>query len=116
MSEIEQFLAVNGLKQIELANFLGLNKSTISQVVSGKARLSQGKINQLRMNDKGWDCSMFPDAHIVQTIGNHSPYAGINCNNTELVENLRSQIANLQEIIRNKDTQIDRLIKLLESK
>lgn len=72
MNEIEEFLALNKLKQIQLAEFLGMDKSSISQAVSGKMRLSQAKINQILMNKNGWDCSMFDRASVVQKIGDNS--------------------------------------------
>ena len=54
----EKFLKTNGLKQVELANFLGITESAISNVVKGKANLSEENLIKILENDRGWDVSM----------------------------------------------------------
>lgn len=107
MNEIEEFLAVNGLKQIELANYLGVGKSTISQAASGKAKLHQSKINKILINKNGWDCSMFGKSPIVQTIGNHSS------NNTQVAgenESLKREVELLKQLLEEKERTIQILL------
>lgn len=58
MNRLKEFLKVNHLRQIDLAEYLGVSRSYMSQAVSGWARLSQDKLLQIIENDK-WDTSMF---------------------------------------------------------
>lgn len=107
MNEIEEFLAVNGLKQIELANYLGVNKSTISQAVSGRAKLHQSKVNKILMNKNGWDCSMFDRASVVQKIGDNSN------NNTQVAgnaESLKWEVELLKQLLEEKERTIQILL------
>ena len=107
MNEIEEFLALNKLKQIQLAKFLGMDKSSISQAVSGKAKLSQAKINQILMNKNGWDCSMFDRASVVQKIGDNSN------NNTQVAgdaESLKREVELLKQLLEEKERTIQILL------
>lgn len=58
MLDYKKFLKTNGLKQVELANFLGITESAISNVVKGKANLSEENLIKILENNKGWDVSM----------------------------------------------------------
>ena len=58
MLDYKKFLKTNGLKQVELANFLGITESAISNVVKGKANLSEENLIKILENDRGWDVSM----------------------------------------------------------
>lgn len=58
MLDYKYFLKKNGLKQVELANYLGITESAISNVVKGKANLSEENLIKIINNDRGWDVSM----------------------------------------------------------
>lgn len=58
MLDYKKFLKTNGLKQVELANFLGITESAISNVVKGKANLSEENLIKILENNQGWDVSM----------------------------------------------------------
>jgi transcriptional regulator with XRE-family HTH domain len=58
MLDYKKFLKTNGLKQVELANFLGITESAVSNVVKGKANLSEENLIKILENDRGWDVSM----------------------------------------------------------
>ena len=72
MPSFSEFLRANGLKQVEVAEYLGLNKSSISSICAGRQNLTLPNISKLKRNPYGWDTSMLTDTQIVQTIGNHS--------------------------------------------
>jgi transcriptional regulator with XRE-family HTH domain len=58
MRDYKKFLKANDLKQVELANYLEITESAVSNVVRGKADLSEDNLNKLLENDRGWDVSM----------------------------------------------------------
>lgn len=60
MNIYKQFLAENSLKQRELAEYLQITESAVSNLVTGKANLSEANLIKLLQNEKGWDVSMFP--------------------------------------------------------
>lgn len=57
-SDLKAFRKVNNLTQDKLGEYLGIKKSFISQVESGKCPLPQEKFNKLLINPHGWDTSM----------------------------------------------------------
>lgn len=61
MRDYKNFLKTNHLKQVELANFLDITESAVSNVVRGKADLSEDNLDRLLNNDRGWDVSMLLD-------------------------------------------------------
>ncbi len=59
MEVLKIFRQVNGLTQEELGIYLGMKKSFISKIETGKDKLPRQKFQKLINNDKGWDVSMF---------------------------------------------------------
>lgn len=57
-SDLKAFRKANNLTQDKLGEYLGIKKSFISQVESGKCPLPQEKFNKLLDNPYGWDTSM----------------------------------------------------------
>lgn len=55
MHSLKLFLAANKLRQIDLIKYLDVSQPYISQVMSGKMKLSQTLLNKLLNNDQGWD-------------------------------------------------------------
>ena len=58
MDAFNKFLSVNGLKKGEVASFLDVSSAFITQVSTGKSKLSPAKIKLIKGNQK-WDTSMF---------------------------------------------------------
>ena len=58
MRDYKYFLRKNHLKQVDLANYLGVTESAISNIARGKADLSDDNLEKLLNNDCGWDVSM----------------------------------------------------------
>lgn len=65
MLDYKNFLKTNHLKQVELATYLGITESAISNVVKGKANLSEENLIKILDNDRGWDVSMLLDPRSV---------------------------------------------------
>lgn len=66
MANYKEFLKTNRIKQVELAKYLGITEAAISNVVNGKANLSEENLIKILDNDRGWDVSMLrPDGQIV---------------------------------------------------
>ncbi len=108
---LQQFLVTNHLQQTDLKDFLGLSKSTISQAVSGKSKLSALKLIELIENDRGWDTSMLsPDARINQA-GNINTGDIINSPNVQNSVQINSEITRLIDMLEKKDSTIDSLIE-----
>lgn len=108
---LQQFLVTNHLQQTDLIDFLGLSKSTISQAVSGKSKLSALKLIELIENDRGWDTSMLsPDARINQA-GNINTGDIINSPNVQNSVQINSEITRLIDMLEKKDSTIDSLIE-----
>lgn len=55
--KIEKFLKDNGLKQTQVAEYLGISKGHMSNVLHGVDSLASSKLTKLINNDKGWDAS-----------------------------------------------------------
>lgn len=58
---IKEFLQVNRLKQVELANYLGITEASVSRMCKGISKPSQENLRKIVTNTKGWDTSMLSD-------------------------------------------------------
>ncbi len=116
MNRYKQFLRANGLKQIDLAKYLGITESHVSNLCRGKSNLSEEKLAKLLENDRGWDVSMLVQGG--KAVGDNSGVfiAGNNHLTNSPIDNrradssspdvLRTQIELLGELIKEKDAQI----------
>lgn len=59
--DLKAFRKANSLTQDKLGEYLGVKKSFISQVESGRSSLPQEKFIKLLNNPFGWDVSMLKD-------------------------------------------------------
>lgn len=57
MEALKIFRKENNLTQTALGEYLGVKKSYLSLVESGRAKLSREKFDKLLANDRGWDTS-----------------------------------------------------------
>lgn len=55
MSELKEFRELNELTQLDIAKYLGISKSFVSQVEKGKVKLPKEKFNLLLENPMGWN-------------------------------------------------------------
>ena len=74
--DIKKFLHDNGLKQIDLVNYLKISKPFASQLVHGKANLSVPNLNKLISNPYGWDTSALAAPTITARASGNSKLLG----------------------------------------
>ena len=55
MTELSEFLEINGLSQNEIAEFFGVGAPTVSKICTGMHQLPKKRRQQLLENTKGWD-------------------------------------------------------------
>ena len=60
-ADLKAFRKANNLTQTKLGNYLGINKSFISTIESGKDPMPKDKLSKLLNNPFGWDVSMLQD-------------------------------------------------------
>ena len=112
MIDLKAFRKANGLNQVELARFLGIGQSFISQIEKGDRQLPSDAMAKIIANPE-WDHSALVGTSQVNTAsvvinGNE------NCNNhidnrhyySDSPDVLRAQIELLDERIKEKDAQI----------
>ncbi|MBO7684883.1 MAG: LexA family transcriptional regulator [Lachnospiraceae bacterium] len=59
---IRQFIRQNGLRQKDLATYLGITEGAVSQLVKGSTKLSKENLAKILDNKCGWDVSMLSSA------------------------------------------------------
>ena len=59
VENLKKFLEVNGLKQIQVAQYLGISRGHMSNSLKGDYSLGPKQISKLLQNKEGWDVSMF---------------------------------------------------------
>ena len=85
--KVREFLKVNGLKQVEIARYLGVTEAAISNVVKGKSEFSEENLIKILTNPNGWDVSMLtPDQS--------------RDSKPELVAELKPQLSNVEILLR----------------
>lgn len=115
-----RFLETNNLKQVEVADYLGVSKSAISNIVLSKSKPSKENLQKLINNPFGWDTTMLTGEKgiNVHTEGDRSS-VNINSHNTtngvdgELLT-LREKIASLSAQLEVKNEQIADLRSQIE--
>jgi len=105
----KEFLKRNKLKQVELANYLNITESAISNLVNGKSNLSEENLIKLISNDKGWDVSMLGSRieNPAEEIKSEN-YSG------DVLDKVLSQLSRAQEQLLKSQEQIDKLISIIE--
>lgn len=88
--DFKRFVFEQGIKQSELAKYLGVSEGYISQVVSGKKQLSDENYGKVLNNPFGWDVSML-NSDQQENPAEDQPAAG-----SSLVEYLERKIKELE--------------------
>ena len=66
--DIKGFRKANGIQQIELADFLGVSNSFISQIERGEREIPESKLDRIVRNEKGWDTSLlYKEVSVVES-------------------------------------------------
>lgn len=132
MDTFNKFLSVNGLKKGEVATFLDVSSAFITQVSTGKSKLSPSKIKLIKGN-RNWDTSMFGQSDGSAQIHGlkagellHTPAVSLRsavekatkADETLVgylkleIENLKAQISQLQ----NEKADLSKQVGMLEAK
>ena len=117
MTTIKQFINANNLKQVELARYLSIGESFMSQLVRGTRPLPRNLLQMLLENDRGWDVSMFAQEGKQVSVGDNATGVIVNGNNSNSpIDNrhyysdspdvLRAQIDLLEERIQEKEERL----------
>ena len=56
--DLKGFRQANGIQQAELADFLSVSTSFISQIEKGKREIPENQLRKIMLNNIGWDTSM----------------------------------------------------------
>lgn len=102
MIDLKQFRKANRLGQSEVAAFLGVTVASISQYETGRCLLSKENEQKLLNNDRGWVVS---DGAMVAEP--QAPYGSS-------AQNWPSIVADLSAKIGEQNSQIDRLLSIVE--
>ena len=113
MNIYQQFLATNGLKQVELAKYLGVTESAVSNLVRGKSNLSKEKLTKLLENSEGWDVSMFQGERRSVEAGDNASGVIVNGDNTNSPIDNRHYYSDSPDVLR---AQIDLLDERIQEK
>ena len=119
--DFDKFLRVNGLRQSEIANFLGVSAPSVSNLAKGKSKPSKDNLAKLLNNDRGWDTSMLIDgngqvaANGGVAIGKKSNFFAKSDDFADIAV-LRKENEMLKQQLSDKDAQIDFLKTLITAK
>lgn len=117
--EVRAFLKANGLKQRELAHYLGVTEAAISNVVKGKSDFAEENLIKILNNPHGWDVSMLvetPDQEPQELKAQHIPQlSNVEILLRDLLAEERAKIDSLQDRINELVEENARLRTLLES-
>ena len=94
MIDLKAFRIANNLTQGGLGEYLGIQKSFVSQIEHGNSRLPKDKLTKLLSNDEGWDTSMLlPE----ETIGDNIHQNGGTNNIGKIDGNCAGELLALQK-------------------
>lgn len=117
--EVRAFLKANGLKQRELAHYLGVTEAAISNVVKGKSDFAEENLIKILNNPHGWDVTMLvetPDQEPQELKAQHIPQlSNVEILLRDLLAEERAKIDSLQDRINELVEENARLRTLLES-
>lgn len=124
--DLKKFRQCNKLTQTELGEYLGIKKSFVSLIETGRVKISEEKFNKLLNNTKGWDTSMLINGGIYagnNNGGNVNVQVGQNkIESRNGADNSAMQIAVLEkenemlrEQLKDKEAQIDFLRALVKN-
>lgn len=106
--EVRAFLKANGLKQRDLAYYLGVTEAAISNVVKGKSDFSNENLIKILNNPHNWDTSMLIE------VEPETPAPSQGGQDSAVVELLKEQNAELLAKIDLLNQQIGELRALLK--
>lgn len=113
--DLKAFRKANNLTQEQLGDYLGIKKSFVSQIESGKCPIPSDKFNKLINNPFGWDVTMlsmeseneFSDLQMAKLMSAYNRMFG--ADNKTFIGYLQSQIDDKDRLIRELYQQIGML-------
>ena len=106
--DLKAFRKANNLTQDKLGEYLGIKKSFVSTIESGKDPMPKDKLSKLLNNPFGWDTSMLSNAE--------TPMSSNPLTESALVAELRAQIERLEAKVDNLNQELgekNALLKLM---
>lgn len=125
--DLKKFRQCNKLTQTELGEYLGIKKSFVSLIETGRVKLSEEKFNKLLNNTKGWDVSMLTGEGSIIAGNNNGGNVNVQVGQNKIesrngADNSAMQIAVLEkenemlrEQLKDKEAQIDFLRALVKN-
>ena len=110
MTDFANFLFVNEIPNKDIAKYLGVSQSYISNVCNGVKKLSKDNMEKILTNPCGWDTSMLNN-YTSHSIGNTT--IGNNSSNTQIIgENasLKRENELLKQLLEEKERTIQILL------
>ncbi len=105
MIDLRRFRKTNELTQDQLGDYLGVKKSFISMMESGKANIPKEKLTKLLNNPNGWDTSMLKESNAPIINGDHIEQNGGRGNIGKIAGESSAELATLRkelEILRQQ--------------
>lgn len=114
--DVRAFLKTNGLKQRELAYYLGVTEAAISNVVKGKSVFAEENLIKILNNPNGWDTSMLMESEPepVQVTAQSDDY--VKDRLLALLDDQSVQIKMLLGMLKEKDEEIRQLREELDER
>lgn len=106
--DLKAFRKANNLTQDKLGDYLGIKKSFVSTIESGKDPMPKDKLTKLLNNPYGWDTSMLSQSEVAveeKTVSDDALIAELRAQ----IERLESKVDNLNQELGEKNA----LIKLM---
>lgn len=113
--DLKAFRKVNNLTQIELGEYLGVQKAFISSIENGRNKLPKAKLTLLLQNPHGWDVSMLPQFRAASGVAQDITQPQENA----LVAELRAQIERLERKVDDLNRELgekEAILKFLSQK
>lgn len=114
--DVRAFLKANGLKQRDLAYYLGVTEAAISNVVKGKSEFAKENLIKILENPHNWDTSMLVESEPepVQVEKPQEDY--VKDKLFALLDDQSEQIKMLLGMLKEKDEEIRQLREELDER
>lgn len=112
MLNIKGFRKANKLKQEDIASYLGVTTSFISQIENGARDLPEPQLSKLLNNDFGWDVSLLRE-NVEPALKNSSPKDSVVLSEEAAV--LLERINGLMKLLEEKERTIRILMQNLQN-
>lgn len=114
--DVRAFLKTNGLKQRELAYYLGVTEAAISNVVKGKSDFAEENLIKILNNPNGWDTSMLVESEPEPAQTPAQPVDYVKGRLFALLDDQSEQIKMLLGMLKEKDEEIRQLREELDER